>query len=61
MSVTSTIVNLDAWNFFGEFLEKFHGDDNINSDNINNNDNNIDNNDNKNIKDNNSTDFKSNP
>ena len=50
MPVTSTVFNLESWNFFGEFLGMFKSDDNDKSVN-NNNDNNSNNNDNNNNKD----------
>ena len=47
MSVTSTIVDIEGWIFWGEFLSTFYSDNNVNSDNKNNNnDNKTDNNDN---------------
>ena len=42
MSVTSTIIDIEGWIFWGEFLSTFYSDNNVNSDNKNNN------NDNKN-------------
>ena len=47
MSVISTIVYIEGWIFWGEFLSTFYSDNNVNSDNKNNNnDNKTDNNDN---------------
>ena len=46
MSVTSTIIDIEGWIFWGEFLSTFYSDNNVNSDNKNNNnDNKTDNND----------------
>ena len=47
MPVTSTVLNLDGWNFFWEFMGRVQSDDNDKKDN-NNNDNKSDNNDNNN-------------
>ena len=44
MSVTSTIIDIEGWIFWGEFLSTFYSDNNVNSDNKN--DNKTDNNDN---------------